>query len=89
MAARIQMIGAAFAARRDAVETDDSDHLDRLELIILKHRPLGSEDAGMVLATALENLRHGGRPDELDVQAVGRVINWIETQATPDLRAVG
>jgi len=88
MVARTQMIGAAYAARQAAVEGDDTDVLDRLELLILKHRPLGAEDAGIVLATALENLRHGGRPDELDVMAVERVIQWIERQDAPILRAV-
>lgn len=89
MVARVQMIGAAFAARLTAVEGDDDDHLDRLEKIILKHRPLGPEDAGMVLATALENLRYGGRSDELDVRAVERVIQWIERQDVVAMHLVG
>lgn len=89
MVARVQMIEAAFAARQMAVEGDDGDHLDRLEKIILKHRPLGPEDAGMVLTTALENLRYGGRSDELDVRAVERVIQWIESQDIAPLRLVG
>lgn len=89
MAARLQMIGAAFSACRHAAEGDDMDHLARLEQMILKHRPLGPEDAGIVLTMALENLRHGGRPDGLDVDAVERVIGWIGGQETPALQAAG
>lgn len=89
MAARLQMIGAAFNACRHATEGDDMDHIERLEQLILKHKPLGAEDAAIVLFTALGNLRNGGRPDELDVHAVERVIEWIERQSIPALQAAG
>jgi hypothetical protein len=79
--ANVQTIDAAFQACRSGVEGDDEDHIERLELLILNHHPLGPQDAGIVLEAALVDLRHGGRSDGLDVAAVERVIAWIGRQA--------
>ena len=86
LVANVQTIDAAFQACRSAVEGDDEDHIERLELLILNHHPLGPQDAGIVLETALVNLRHGGRPDDLDVAAVERVIAWIGRQVDGAMR---
>lgn len=67
----------AVRAYRLATEDDGFDLVDRLERLILDHRPMSAEEAAAMLELVGENLEAGGRSDGRDLGALRRVIAFL------------
>lgn len=58
-------------------EDHDPDILDRLEVLVLKHKPKSSGQAATMLDVVAVNVSTGQRSDGLDVRAVQAVAFFL------------
>jgi len=72
---------SAYAAQ--AATEYDYDVLDRLERLILTHRPRSIPETIAMLEVVIPNVEAGGRGDGADVQALQSVLAYLSTLPAP------
>ena len=70
-------LAEAAQAYRDLTEDAGFEVMERLERLILDHKPQGAEEAALMLEQVGENLEAGGRSDGRDLAALQRVVAFL------------
>lgn len=70
---------SAYAAQ--AATEYDYDVLDRLERLILTHRPRSIPEIIAMLGVVIPNVEAGGRGDGADVKALENIMSYLGTLA--------